>query len=76
MDSSIAKKIPGIAAKKLASLISAAETRLRRMEEGNLRMMEQLMHRLAIEDLRELRQGLIALAEATVSTSPSRRRSA
>jgi DNA-binding MarR family transcriptional regulator len=67
---------------KLASLTPAAEARLRRLEEGNRQMIEQLMGRLALQDLKALHQGLTALAAATgspparQSTTLARERSA
>ena len=49
---------------KLASLTPIAETRLLRMERGRSVLIQRLLRRMAVDDLRALRQGVIALAAA------------
>ena len=46
---------------KLASLTPTAETRLLRMEQGRSLMIQRLLRRMAVDDLRALRQGIVAL---------------
>jgi DNA-binding MarR family transcriptional regulator len=49
---------------KLASLTPTAQTRLLRMEQGRSLLIQRLLRRVAVDDLRALRQGVIALAAA------------
>ncbi|HSO93886.1 MAG TPA: MarR family transcriptional regulator [Candidatus Dormibacteraeota bacterium] len=49
---------------KLASLTSNAEARLLRMEQGRSLMIQRLLRRMQVDDLRALRQGVIALTAA------------
>jgi DNA-binding MarR family transcriptional regulator len=49
---------------KLASLTPIAQTRLLRMEQGRSLLIQRLLRRMAVDDLRALRQGVIALAAA------------
>jgi DNA-binding MarR family transcriptional regulator len=49
---------------KLASLTPTAETRLLRMEQGRSLLIQRLLRRMQVDDLRALRQGVIALAAA------------
>ena len=49
---------------KLASLTPTAETRLLRMERGRSLLIQRLLRRMQVDDLRALRQGVIALATA------------
>jgi DNA-binding MarR family transcriptional regulator len=49
---------------KLASLTPMAEARLLRMEQGRSLLIQRLLRRMQVDDLRALRQGVIALAAA------------
>lgn len=49
---------------KLASLTPTAEARLLRMEQGRSLLIQRLLRRMQVDDLRALRQGVIALAAA------------
>lgn len=49
---------------KLASLTPSAEARLLRMEQSRSLLIERLLRRMEVDDLRALRQGVIALAAA------------
>jgi DNA-binding MarR family transcriptional regulator len=49
---------------KLARLTPTAETRLLRMEQGRSLLIQRLLRRMEVDDLRALRQGVIALAAA------------
>jgi len=49
---------------KLARLTPSAEARLLRLEQGRGLLFERLLRRLRIDDLRALRQGIVALAAA------------
>jgi DNA-binding MarR family transcriptional regulator len=53
---------------KLASLTPTAENRLLRMEQGRSLLIQRLLRRMAVDDLRALRQGILALA--AVATRP------
>lgn len=60
---------------KLASLTPTAEGRLLRMEQGRSLLIQRLLRRMQVDDLRALRQGVIALAAAagTERQAPSTR---
>ena len=60
---------------KLASLTPTAETRLLRMEKGRSLVIQRLLRRMQLDDLRALRQGLVALAAAAGSSASARARS-
>jgi DNA-binding MarR family transcriptional regulator len=49
---------------KLASLTPSAEARLLRMEQSRSLLIQRLLRRMQVDDLRALRQGVIALAAA------------
>jgi DNA-binding MarR family transcriptional regulator len=49
---------------KLASLTPTAESRLLRVEQGRSLLIQRLLRRMQVDDLRALRQGVIALAAA------------
>jgi DNA-binding MarR family transcriptional regulator len=49
---------------KLASLTPPAANRLLRMEQGRSLLIQRLLRRMQVDDLRALRQGVIALAAA------------
>jgi DNA-binding MarR family transcriptional regulator len=57
---------------KLARLTSTAETRLRRMEQERSLIARRLLRRMQLDDLRALRQGLVALAAAAGATVPAK----
>ena len=57
---------------KLASLTPTAETRLLRMEQGRSLPIQRLLRRMQLDDLRALRQGLVALAAAAGASVPAR----
>jgi DNA-binding MarR family transcriptional regulator len=57
---------------KLARLTSTAETRLRRMEQERSLIARRLLRRMQLDDLRALRQGLVALAAAAGAAVPAK----
>jgi DNA-binding MarR family transcriptional regulator len=57
---------------KLASLTPTAETRLLRMEQGRSLLIQGMLRRMQLDDLRALRQGLVALAAAAGASVPVR----
>jgi len=57
---------------KLASLTPTAETRLLRMEQGRSLLIQRLLRRMQLDDLRALRQGFVALAAAAGASVPPR----
>ena len=57
---------------KLARLTPTAETRLRRMERERSLIAGRLLRRMQLDDLRALRQGLVALAAAAGAALPTR----
>jgi len=57
---------------KLARLTPTAETRLRRMVQERSVIAGRLLRRLKLDDLRALRQGLVALAAAAGASVPAR----
>src|SRR2546421_12440774 len=61
---------------KLASLTPTAEPRLLRMEQGRSLLIQRLLRRMQLADLRALRQGLVALAAAAGASVPARSASA
>jgi len=61
---------------KLASLTQTAETRLLRMEQGRSLLIQRLLRRMQLDDLRALRQGFVALAAAAGASVPARSASA
>jgi DNA-binding MarR family transcriptional regulator len=61
---------------KLARLTATAETRLRRMEHERSVIAMRLLRRMQIDDLRALRQGLVALAAAAGAAGPAKSASA
>jgi DNA-binding MarR family transcriptional regulator len=61
---------------KLASLTPTAETRLLRMEQGRSLLIQRLLRRMQLDDLRALRQGLVALAAAAGASVAARSASA
>jgi DNA-binding MarR family transcriptional regulator len=61
---------------KLARLTATAETRLRRMEHERSVIATRLLRRMQLDDLRALRQGLVALAAAAGAVVPNKSGSA
>jgi DNA-binding MarR family transcriptional regulator len=61
---------------KLARLTPTAETRLRRMEHERSVIATRLLRRMKLDDLRALRQGLVALAAAAGAAVPTKSGSA
>jgi DNA-binding MarR family transcriptional regulator len=61
---------------KLARLTATAETRLRRMEHERSVIAMRLLRRMQLDDLRALRQGLVALAAAAGAAGPAKSASA
>ncbi|MEA2668531.1 MAG: hypothetical protein QOJ33_1465 [Chloroflexota bacterium] len=61
---------------KLARLTATGETRLRRMEHERSVIATRLLRRMQLDDLRALRQGLVALAAAAGAAVPARSASA
>jgi len=61
---------------KLARLTPTAETRLLRMEQGRSLLIQRLLRRMQLDDLRALRKGLVALAAAAGASVPARPASA
>ena len=59
---------------KLARLTPTAATRLRRMEHERSLIAGRLLRRMQLDDLRALRQGLVALAAAAGASMPARSR--
>jgi DNA-binding MarR family transcriptional regulator len=57
---------------KLARLTPTATTRLRRMEHERNLIAGRLLRRMQLDDLRALRQGLVALATAAGASVPAR----
>ena len=57
---------------KLARLTSTAATRLRRMEHERSLIAGRLLRRMQLDDLRALRQGLMALATVAGASVPAR----
>ena len=57
---------------KLASLTATAEARLLRLEQGRTLLIERLLRRMQLDDLRALRQGLVALAGVSGASMPAR----
>ena len=57
---------------KLARLTPTATTRLRRMEHERSLIAGRLLRRMQLDDLRALRQGLVALATAAGASVPAR----
>jgi DNA-binding MarR family transcriptional regulator len=57
---------------KLARLTPTAETRLRRLERERSVIGRRLLRRMQLDDLRALRQGLVALAAAAGAAVPAR----
>jgi DNA-binding MarR family transcriptional regulator len=57
---------------KLARLTPTAATRLRRMEHERSLVAGRLLRRMQLDDLRALRQGLVALATAAGASVPAR----
>ena len=57
---------------KLARLTPSATTRLRRMEHERSLIAGRLLRRMQLDDLRALRQGLVALATAAGASVPAR----
>jgi DNA-binding MarR family transcriptional regulator len=55
---------PGDRRQKLARLTPRAQSRLRRMERARSVVGSRLLRRMSLDDLRALRQGLVALATA------------
>ena len=56
---------------KLARLTPRAQTRLRRMERARSVVGSRLLRRMSLDDLRALRQGLVALATAAGAPMPA-----
>jgi DNA-binding MarR family transcriptional regulator len=56
---------------KLAHLTPTAEGRLRRMEQERSVVARRLLRRMSLDDLRALRQGLVALAAAAGASLPT-----
>jgi len=56
---------------KLAHLTPTAEARLRRMEQERSVIARRLLRRMSLDDLRALRQGLVALAAAAGASMPA-----
>ena len=61
---------------KLARLTPTAETRLRRMEHERSVIATRQLRRMKLDDLRALRQGLVALAAAAGAAVPTKSASA
>src|SRR6202140_3478664 len=61
---------------KLARLTATAEPRLRRMEHERSVIAMRLLRRMPLDDLRALRQGLVALAAAAGASVPAKSGSA
>jgi DNA-binding MarR family transcriptional regulator len=61
---------------KLAHLTPTAENRLRRMEQERSLIARRLLRRMQVDDLRALRQGLVALAAAAGAAVPAKSASA
>src|ERR1700686_4371359 len=61
---------------KLARLTPTAEARLRRMEQERSVIARRLLRRMSLDDLRALRQGLVALAAAAGASVPAKSGSA
>ena len=59
---------------KLARLTPTAASRLRRMEHERSLIAGRLLQRMQLDDLRALRQGLVALAAAAGASIPARSR--
>jgi DNA-binding MarR family transcriptional regulator len=57
---------------KLARLTARAQARLRRMERARSVVGSRLLRRMSLDDLRALRQGLVALATAAGASVPAR----
>ena len=57
---------------KLARLTPRAQARLRRMERARSVVGSRLLRRMPLDDLRALRQGLVALASAAGASLPDR----
>jgi DNA-binding MarR family transcriptional regulator len=57
---------------KLARLTPRAQSRLRRMERARSVVGSRLLRRMSLDDLRALRQGLVALATAAGASVPAR----
>jgi DNA-binding MarR family transcriptional regulator len=57
---------------KLARLTPTAATRLRRIEQERSLIAQRLLRRMQLDDLRALRQGLVALATAAGASVPAR----
>jgi DNA-binding MarR family transcriptional regulator len=57
---------------KLARLTPTAQARLRRMERERSVVASRLLRRMPLDDLRALRQGLVALATAAGASGPAR----
>jgi DNA-binding MarR family transcriptional regulator len=57
---------------KLARLTAKAQARLRRMERARSVVGSRLLRRMSLDDLRALRQGLVALATAAGASVPAR----
>jgi DNA-binding MarR family transcriptional regulator len=61
---------------KLARLTATGETRLRRMEQERSLIARRLLRRMQLDDLRALRQGVVALAAAAGAALPTKSASA
>jgi DNA-binding MarR family transcriptional regulator len=57
---------------KLASLTTTAENRLLSMERGRSLLVRRRLRRMQLDDLRALRQGVVALAETAGASVPAR----